>query len=115
AVAELRPPAFTAQVAGAEADALAGAIPRRADCSYTFCYCEENVWRLCALACIRDAASYAVFISNEMGQVQLWQQRVGSPDAGRVIWDYHVICVSDCGADGGGDHPRRYRVFDLDS
>lgn len=115
AAVEPRPPAFKVQVAGAAADALAGAIPRRSDCAYTYCYCEENVWHLCALACIRDAASYAVFVSNQEGQVKLWQQRSGyAPDGWQVVWDYHVICVSDCGADGGGDS-RRYRVFDLDS
>ncbi|XP_071886148.1 protein N-terminal glutamine amidohydrolase-like isoform X2 [Anas platyrhynchos] len=45
------------------------AVPPRAACAYTGCYCEENVWKLCDYIRSRGERPveefYAVFISNE--------------------------------------------------
>eukprot|EP00899_Mesostigma_viride_P003513 jgi/Mesvir1/13162/Mv06127-RA.1 len=67
--------------------------------TYTKCYCEENVYLLCqslAQRGLADAAMrdlYVVFISNLNRTVAVHRQRSGHGDHGRVIWDYHVICL----------------------
>ncbi|XP_066846820.1 protein N-terminal glutamine amidohydrolase isoform X2 [Anser cygnoides] len=56
-------------MAGPAEDRYRPAVPPRAACAYTGCYCEENVWKLCDY--IRGQGEYpleefyAVFISNE--------------------------------------------------
>ncbi|XP_072304487.1 protein N-terminal glutamine amidohydrolase [Eucyclogobius newberryi] len=85
--------------------------PRREDCVYTSCYCEENVWQLCSW--FRSEAEVKVqdfrvlFISNHQRTVPLWKQKSCKGDF-PVIWDYHVILLWS----GPGLEPL---VFDLDS
>nr|XP_038040050.1 protein N-terminal glutamine amidohydrolase-like isoform X2 [Anas platyrhynchos] len=72
------------------------AVPPRAACAYTGCYCEENVWKLCDYIRSRGERPveefYAVFISNERRMVPLWKQKSGHGDE-PVVWDYHVILL----------------------
>lgn len=76
---------------------------------YTPFFCEENVWHLA-----RDRADsgragvFAVFITNRLQRVPLWQQRAGDP----VAWDYHVVLLDgpdvvdlDTAIDGGPTLP----------
>ncbi|XP_042371503.1 protein N-terminal glutamine amidohydrolase [Plectropomus leopardus] len=70
--------------------------PRREDCVYTSCYCEENVWKLCEFVRTERTAPledlFVVFISNENRMVPLWRQKSGRGDQ-PVIWDYHVVLL----------------------
>lgn len=85
--------------------------PRREDCIYTSCYCEENVWQLCSW--FRSEAEVplhelqVLFISNHHRTVPLWKQKSGRGDF-PVVWDYHVVLLWS----GSGVDPL---VFDLDS
>ncbi len=54
-------------------------------------YCEENVWQWLDKAAHPD--SYALFITNAIQQVALWQQRL-APAGEPVLWDYHVVAVT---------------------
>ncbi|CAD7701527.1 unnamed protein product [Ostreobium quekettii] len=86
----------------------------RADCTYTSCYCEENVHRLIDTLLQRGLAAdagalFAVFISNPSRTVPLWAQRKGLNPEGLVIWDYHVILIQEVA--GSGD----WLVWDLDT
>uniref|UniRef100_A0A8C2T1U1 Protein N-terminal glutamine amidohydrolase n=1 Tax=Coturnix japonica TaxID=93934 RepID=A0A8C2T1U1_COTJA len=49
------------------------AVPPRAACVYSSCYCEENVWKLCEYIRSQDRHPvedfYAVFISNDRRMV----------------------------------------------
>jgi protein N-terminal glutamine amidohydrolase len=69
---------------------------KREDMMYTSCYCEENIYHLCAT----DKDFSAVFVSNPNKSVPFWNQR-SSKDV--VVWDYHVIAV------------KRGLVYDLDT
>ena len=102
------------------------ALSKREDQTYTSCYCEENVWKLCQRVDQEEQSNtadgskedkrpgcyYAVFISNESRTVPLWCQRAsrGDPETDPVVWDYHVILASSKDTEGGGP-----LVFDLDS
>ncbi|XP_072226272.1 protein N-terminal glutamine amidohydrolase [Leuresthes tenuis] len=70
--------------------------PRRENCVYTSCYCEENVWKLCEYFRTERTAPleqlFVVFISNDKRMVPLWKQKSGRGDQ-PVIWDYHVILI----------------------
>ena len=70
-------------------------------------YCEENARWLCADSALGAGERRVVFISNETRSVLLAHQRAGGGD-GRVVWDYHVICLA---ADPGGG----WQVWDLDT
>eukprot|EP01124_Arcella_intermedia_P001890 TRINITY_DN11047_c0_g1_i1.p1 TRINITY_DN11047_c0_g1~~TRINITY_DN11047_c0_g1_i1.p1 ORF type:complete len:184 (-),score=23.81 TRINITY_DN11047_c0_g1_i1:5-556(-) len=58
---------------------------------YTFCYCEENIYRL-AKRLLEEGHSkqslYAVFISNPSRAVHFYSKD------NMVVWDYHVILLS---------------------
>lgn len=68
---------------------------QKEDCTYTSCYCEENVWWLCDLVKNKFPEEiqkcYAVFISNNQRTIPIWKQKASNRQDGRVIWDYHVI------------------------
>lgn len=72
--------------------------------TYTSCYCEENVWKLCEEIKRRVAGGdivedlmfrcFAVFISNPSKSVPIWCQRASKdPRSVPVVWDYHVIFI----------------------
>ncbi|MFT7579416.1 MAG: hypothetical protein ACI9MR_001080 [Myxococcota bacterium] len=54
-------------------------------------FCEENVWKR-ALSDL-SSTGLAVFVSNPQRQVALWSQRAG-PEDGPIVWDYHVVYMS---------------------
>jgi protein N-terminal glutamine amidohydrolase len=101
------------------------------DVTYTSCYCEENIWLLCATF-FEDVAIrakwdiYAAFISNERKsvrhlqlisrrahtpdvvstQVALWSQKASRTPDGLVVWDYHVVlCLRSRGRRPAADEP----------
>lgn len=83
------------------------------DCTYTACYCEENVYKLIHKLVSEGHAAYedlwAVFISNPGKVVPLYKQKSsGSMDDGLVFWDYHVVLVHCY-------QRTEYVVWDLDS
>jgi len=83
----------------------------RTHLTYTSCYCEENVWKLCEEIERRSSKdkdkddssrtnedplsrTYAVFISNPSKSVPIWCQRSSkNPRSVPVVWDYHVILI----------------------
>lgn len=82
-----------------------GWSPGKDECTYTSCYCEENVWKLCdsfRSHGFNIEEIYAVFISNHERMVSLWQQQAGD----LAIWDYHVILIT---------RGKETLVYDLDS
>ena len=76
-------------------------ISLKSDQSYTSCYCEENVWKLCdkirntknLIYLQEEDKAFVVFISNENRTVPLWRQSASEEEEGLVIWDYHVILI----------------------
>lgn len=72
--------------------------PLKDECTYTSCYCEENVWKLCEYIKAHGEASleevYAVFISNERRMIPIWKQK-SSDGKKPVIWDYHVVLLHE--------------------
>ena len=78
----------------------AGSLVRKEECSYTSCYCEENVYWLLKKFTTeerkekRDFCYYAVVISNPSKAVPIFQQRAGKEEhEGLVVWDYHVFVL----------------------
>lgn len=86
-------------------------VPSSPECSYSACFCEENVWKLADH--VRHTApnelvkTFVVFVSNRKQVVPLWRQRAGRDEEKLVIWDYHVVLVYK--------PDERCLVFDLDS
>eukprot|EP00753_Platysulcus_tardus_P004705 PLAT12602.1.p1 GENE.PLAT12602.1~~PLAT12602.1.p1 ORF type:complete len:141 (-),score=41.58 PLAT12602.1:366-731(-) len=99
--------------------AAEGAWPAKDACSYTKCYCEENVYRLLSLEAFADRG-FAVFISNSSRTVALWSSAAAADAAAAagkaasssslVVWDYHVIALLLRSEEEGGS-----LVFDFDS
>ena len=58
-------------------------------------YCEENIWQLCVDFTAAGLRCRAVFISNERRQCALRRQKVSPDEDGLVVWDYHVIALTD--------------------
>lgn len=70
-------------------------------------YCEENVWHLCA----RLGHGSAVIVSNP-GRSVYFRGQKANPDG--LIWDYHVVHLSDDGWITDLDHaPDRKSPFTL--
>lgn len=90
-----------------------GLVPAAPECSYTPCFCEENVWKLCEHINNSDegalARTFVAFVSNKKQVVPLWRQKAGKGDEKLVIWDYHAVLLHRQAADN------RCLVFDLDS
>jgi protein N-terminal glutamine amidohydrolase len=85
------------------------------DCTYTSCYCEENVYLLCdrIVNCKREdgpSDCWALWISNPSKSVAVWRQK-GRGDEGLVVWDYHVILL----AVFGSGVSRQHYIYDLDT
>lgn len=74
---------------------------------YCPCYCEENIWHLCAEPAFEDCDARVVFISNPWRQVALWGQRSAEAAHLPVVWDYHVILLARAS--------HGWAVFDLDT
>uniref|UniRef100_UPI00358FE27A protein N-terminal glutamine amidohydrolase n=1 Tax=Myxine glutinosa TaxID=7769 RepID=UPI00358FE27A len=78
---------------------MARALFAREFCTYTNCYCEENIWKLCeSLGNRSDQPAsieefFVVFISNDAKKIPLWRQRSRRGDDEFVLWDYHVILL----------------------
>ncbi|XP_057329340.1 protein N-terminal glutamine amidohydrolase isoform X1 [Microplitis mediator] len=85
------------RVSSNKAKPLVPLFPKAADCVYTSCYCEENVWKLCQDIATNHASElphcYVVFISNNNRSVPLWRQREGKGDDKVIVWDYHAILI----------------------
>ena len=56
-------------------------------------YCEENIWQLMEQGFVSKNSS-VVFISNQHKTIAMAGQRAGD-EAGIVVWDYHVVLISD--------------------
>jgi len=56
-------------------------------------YCEENAWQRARLPGFEGGV--VVFISNPARQVAIFEQRAGRALDGLVVWDYHVVVLSD--------------------
>lgn len=66
----------------------------RGDLEYQAFYCEENVWKLLGRPELREAAAWAVIVSNGRRDVVLMRQSAGRPVDGLLHWDYHVFAVA---------------------
>uniref|UniRef100_A0A7S3QTK5 Protein N-terminal glutamine amidohydrolase n=1 Tax=Dunaliella tertiolecta TaxID=3047 RepID=A0A7S3QTK5_DUNTE len=91
------------------------------NCKYAACYCEENVYHLCATLVESGQAKdldklFVIFISNPNKKVPLFRQQASTAAEGLVVWDYHVLLVqleSDAAA-SKGPQPQAL-VWDLDT
>lgn len=61
--------------------------------AYWPCYCEENIWHLCARPEISGRQAHVAIISNPERSVALWAQRASEAANSPVLWDYHVILL----------------------
>ena len=85
------------------------------DCTYTSCYCEENVYLLCdrfVHGGSEDSPNecWAAWISNPSKSVAVWCQQ-GRGDEGLAVWDYHVILLAVFGT----GLSKQFLVYDLDT
>ena len=69
-------------------------------------YCEENVWHACGALDDAVREAYAVFVSNPVRAVAVWEQRA-APQGQAILWDYHVVLLVRRAA--------RWSVVDSDS
>lgn len=74
---------------------------------YASCYCEENVWHLCADPGVEGSTRAAVFISNAARRVAVGCQRAAPEPGVPIVWDYHVVLAAH--------GPRGWAIWDLDS
>ncbi|KAJ7109232.1 N-terminal glutamine amidase-domain-containing protein [Mycena epipterygia] len=56
-------------------------------------YCEENIFLLCEAFILLQEEVSAVFISNELKTVALWNQKLSKDAHSVVVWDYHVVLL----------------------
>jgi len=75
---------------------------------YTACYCEENVWYLCADTALATMEKTVVWVSSLHQICPLWCQQASASIDEPVWWDYHVFILAR-----SNDHP--WMVWDLDS
>lgn len=75
---------------------------------YSPCYCEENVWQLCREPRFQGQPAYVVFASNHEKSCAIWRQRAAHSPGAPMIWDYHVILLSE-------EQERGWLAWDLDS
>jgi hypothetical protein len=63
---------------------------------YTACYCEENIWHLCADPAVtdNDADIRVVWVSSLHQVCPIWCQRTAPGADEPVWWDYHVFLLS---------------------
>jgi protein N-terminal glutamine amidohydrolase len=75
-------------------------------------YCEENVWRLLYRKSILEpnVRTWAVFISNSIKNVSMFQQLASENPAMSCCWDYHVIALAE-----STHNNNDIVVYDLDS
>eukprot|EP00960_Hanusia_phi_P019692 581338-Hanusia_phi.AAC.9 len=108
------------------ATSIGGMMVRRSGCTYTSCYCEENVYLFCRQLCKPPLSqsvekAWAIWVSNENKTVAVWRQGGGGrtddevsdgdedfsrndedddDQVGLAVWDYHVVCaVKHMGSD----------------
>jgi protein N-terminal glutamine amidohydrolase len=79
----------------------------RDECSYTSCYCEENVLLLTQKLAALPGEARVAFISNPNKAVPVWDQRAAAPGE-PVVWDYHVVALHRAPESG-------WSVYDFDS
>lgn len=73
-------------------------------------YCEENVWQLCQEPCFSNQQTLALFISNPNKTCALWYQRSAEEPNLPIIWDYHVVFLSN-----PENSPKTWLLWDFDS
>lgn len=78
------------------------------DVDYQAYYCEENIWRLCQQPLLQAHKSEVVFISNPRRTCALWYQRAAPYPTEPVVWDYHVILLTQT-------LDNTWQVWDLDT
>jgi len=86
-------------------------LPVVTQCTYTPCYCEENVWKLCDSVRKEFPSEidycHVAFISNQKRMVPMWRQKAGKNEEKLALWDYHVIFLYN--------PDDRCVVYDMDS
>lgn len=74
---------------------------------YTSCYCEENIWHLCADPAVPGTQKLVLWMGSLQPYCPLWFQRSSEcPDQEPVWWDYHVVLLA---------FTDQWRVWDLDT
>lgn len=74
---------------------------------YHPCYCEENVWHLCADPQVVGQGRAAIVISNHTRTVAVAHQRAAPRPELPIVWDYHVVLAAR--------GPQGLTIWDLDS
>ena len=63
----------------------------RESCSYTECFCEENVYKFIEANQNEIDSLYAIIITNEAKYCPIWCQKSSNSPSTPVFWDYHAI------------------------
>jgi hypothetical protein len=74
---------------------------------YCPCYCEENIWHLCADPHLVAEPRAAIVISNLARTVAVSCQRSAPGPDLPVVWDYHVVLAAR--------GPQGFAIWDLDT
>lgn len=75
--------------------------------NYTACYCEENVWHLCANPVVPALEKKVIWVSSLQQVCPIWNQRSAASAGESVWWDYHVFLLARTSDS--------WQVWDLDS
>lgn len=75
---------------------------------YTSHYCEENVWHLLQDPLMTGTQRHTVFISNAKRACPVWMQQSSPSPQEPVLWDYHVVALSNVDEQG-------WHIWDLDT
>lgn len=75
--------------------------------NYAACYCEENIWHLCADPVVSATQRKVVWVSSVQQICPIWYQRSAVSVHEPVWWDYHVFLLAQTGD--------QWQVWDLDT
>lgn len=72
-------------------------------------YCEENIWQLLLRPELEPfGSSYALWITNAERACPMWSQRAAARPQEPIVWDYHVVGLTQ------RDAHERALIWDLD-
>lgn len=98
---------------------ISSIFPSKAECLYTSCYCEENIWWLCKHVKKRAPNHLSrlsvLFISNPNKSVPIWEQKSQTNSEYPVVWDYHVVLMLYCSNTDNDDDTNVYYIYDFDT
>jgi len=62
---------------------------------YCSCFCEENCYKLAQKLVSKGLRTHVVVITSPESSTPIWFQRSAERPGAAVLWDYHVVVISD--------------------